>query len=395
MINKIIWALLGCTLVGGFFILISCGGEIKSGGAKVDHPAVTGVKAIPVQPQTVPEYFEGVGTVKSINTSVVSSKVMAAVREVRVKEGDRVHAGQVLMLLDDREGTAQLSKARAGTSEVQQALVEADQGIRAADANRQFAAATYNRFKDLYEKKSVSPHEFEEVESKYKGAQAAYQSMLARKEQIQAKEKQVNADTVTAQTLVSYSRITAPLDGIVTQKNVDVGTMAAPGVPLIVVEDTSNYRLEVAVEDAEINKVKLNDPVQVQIDALGPATIPGRVAEIVPASDPATRSNLVKVSLTMDRDKPGQRTSIRSGLYGKALFVVSQKKALLVPRKSIIQQGQLEGIFVVDGSDLAHLRLVKTGKAYGESLEVLAGLKAGEKVVVENVGIVRDGTQLR
>ena len=164
---------------------------------------------------------------------------------------------------------------------------------------------------------------------------------------------------------------------------------------MIVVEDTSNYRLEVAVEDAEINKVKLNDPVQVQIDALGPATIPGRVAEIVPASDPATRSNLVKVSLTMDRDKPGQRTSIRSGLYGKALFVVSQKKALLVPRKSIIQQGQLEGIFVVDGSDLAHLRLVKTGKAYGESLEVLAGLKAGEKVVVENVGIVRDGTQLR
>jgi membrane fusion protein, multidrug efflux system len=164
---------------------------------------------------------------------------------------------------------------------------------------------------------------------------------------------------------------------------------------LIVVEDTANYRLEAAVEDAQISKIKLNDPVQVQIDALGPDGIPGRVAEIVPASDPATRSNIVKVSLSMDQGKPSQRAQIRSGLYGKALLVVGQKKALLVPRKSIIPQGQLEGIYVVDGSDLAHLRLVKTGKSYGESVEVLAGLMAGEKVVVENVGAVRDGSQVR
>jgi RND family efflux transporter MFP subunit len=185
------------------------------------------------------------------------------------------------------------------------------------------------------------------------------------------------------------------LDGIVTQKNVDVGTMAAPGMPLIVVEDTASYRLEVGVEDAEISKIKLNDPVQVQIDALGPAEFPGHIAEIVPASDPATRSNIVKVNLSIDRGKPGNRVQIRSGLYGKALLVVGEKKALLVPRKSIIQRGQLEGIYVVDGSDLAHLRLVKTGKSYGESIEVLAGLMAGERVAVENVGAVRDGSQVR
>ncbi|MBZ5534556.1 MAG: efflux RND transporter periplasmic adaptor subunit [Acidobacteriia bacterium] len=395
MINKLTWPLLAFTLMGGSLMLISCGGEIKSDGARVEQPVVTGVKVIPVQPQTVPEYLEGVGTVKSINTSVVSSKVMATIREIRAKEGDRVHAGQVLLVLDDRELEAQLSKARAGTSEVEQALVEADYGIRAADANRQFAAATYNRFKDLYDKRSVSPHEFEEVESKYKGAEATYQAMVARKAQIQAKEKQVNADTVTAQTLVSYSRLTAPSDGIVTQRNVDVGTMATPGMPLIVVEDTANYRLETVVEDAEINRIKLNDPVQVQIDALGPAAIQGRVDEIVPASDPATRTNIVKVSLSLERGKPNQTMQIRSGLYGKALLVIGQKKALLVPRKSIVQQGQLEAIYVVDGSNIAHLRLVKTGKSYGESIEVLAGLMAGEKVAVEKVEALRDGTQVR
>ncbi len=395
MINKMIRVLLRLALIGAFSVLLSCGGGIKPGEAKVDHPVVSGVKVSAIHLQAVPDYFEAVGTVKSINTSVISSKVMATVLEIKVKEGDLVRAGKVLMVLDDREATAQLSKAHAGTSEAHQALAEVEQQIRAADANRQFASATLNRFKDLYEKKSVSPHEFEEVEAKFRGAEASYQSMIARKEQVLAREKQARADTVMAQTLVSYSRITAPVDGIVSQKNIDVGTMASPGIPLFVVEDTRNYRLEVAVENSLVNQIKLNDPVQVLIDALGSSEIPGRVAEIVPASDPASRTDVVKVSLLMDRDKSGHRTLVRSGLFGKAVFAVGQKKALLVPRKSILMKGQLEGIYVVDESNLAHLRLVKTGKPYGDSVEILAGLTGGEKVVIENVGLVSDGSQVR
>lgn len=380
--------LLSIVFFGALPFLIACGGTTKLGESKVDHPVVAGVTVATVQPQTVPNYLEAIGTVKSANVSVISAKLMGVVLEVKVKEGDLVHAGQLLMRLDDRDVAAQFSKAKAGNAEVNQALAEVEQGIRAAEANRQLATATYNRFKDLYDKKSVSRQEFDEVEAKYKGADAMYQSMLAKREQVAAKQRQVYADSTAAQTFVSYTRITAPQDGIVTQKNVDVGTMAAPGMPLIIVEDTHRYRLEASVGEAAAGGVKVGDEVLVSLAALGIPPAKAKISEVVPAADPMTRTSLVKIDLPTN-------PTLRSGLYGTAHIPRGTKVGMFLPSGVVLQRGELEYVWVMNSDGMAQMRLVKNIPASDGKIEIVSGLMAGERVVVEGADRVVDGAKLQ
>lgn len=394
MKNALHWILHATALLTFTFFVTACGNSTKPREATTEPPVVSGAKLVTVQSLNVPDTYEAVGTVRSAVTSVIATKMMSPVREIRVKEGDRVQVGQVLMLLDDRDVAAQVAKARAGQAEVKQAMSEVEQNIVAADANRRFASTTYNRFKELYEKKSVSRQEFDEVESKQKAAEASYQAALARKNQVLAKINQSKADVTNAEVYAGYSRITSPIQGIVTAKQIDIGQMASPGIPLLTVEDDSRYRLEAVVEDSQAGRIRLKDPVQVEIEVAGPTELTGYVAEIMPASDPASRSYTVKIDLPQRTMKSESSTALRSGVFGKARFTIGQKQALIVPSRAIVERGQLVGLYVVDDSNVAHFRLVKTGKHYGDGVEILAGLLSGEKVIAESTGPAVDGARV-
>ena len=190
----------------------------------------------------------------------------------------------------------------------------------------------------------------------------------------------------------AYSRIAAPINGVVVSRQADVGYMAAPGAPLLTIESGSDYRLEAAVQESQINKIHLRDQVRVQIDALGQQELAGIVVEIVPASDPASRTYLVKISIA---PPGGNQQIIRSGLYGKARFITGQTQAITIPRKAVVERGQLTSVYVVDQSGIARMRLVKTGKTYSDRVEVLSGLKEGEQIVVDGVAAVNDGSRVR
>jgi RND family efflux transporter MFP subunit len=368
--------------------MLSCGGPSKPGEAKLEHPVVSGVTVGAVQLQSIPNYIEATGTVHSANTSMVATKVMGTVLEVHAKEGDRVKAGQLLIVLDDRDQAPQLSKARAGSAEVGQALAEVEQAIRAADANRQFATATYNRFKDLFEKQSVSRQEMDEVEAKYKGAEAMYQSMLAKKEQVRAKSQQVNADIAAAKAFVSYARITAPQDGIITQRMVDVGTMATPGMPLIVVEDARLYRLEAGVGEEIALSIRIGNDVLVDLPAVSPTPIRAKISEIVPTSDPMTRTSTIKIDLPSN-------PSLRSGMFGIVRIAQGNKSGIFLPKQAVQQRGELNYVMVVGTDNIAQMRLVKSVPSTDSKIEILSGLNSGERVILEGAERVVEGSRIQ
>jgi RND family efflux transporter MFP subunit len=116
------------------------------------------------------------------------------------------------------------------------------------------------------------------------------------------------------------------------------------------------------------------------------------VVEIVPASDPASRTYLVKISIALPG---GNQQIIRSGLYGKARFITGQTQAITIPRKAVVERGQLTSVYVVDQSGIARMRLVKTGKTYGDRVEVLSGLTEGEQIVVDGGATLNDGSRVR
>jgi RND family efflux transporter MFP subunit len=303
--------------------------------------------------------------------------------------------------IDDREMKAQIDKSRAGLREAQFALEEVEKGLRAgeaekkaADARLALAESTLERYKGLYERQSVSVQEFDEVRTKTTAARAEadqaserLQALVARKSQIVARIDQAKADAANAEVFLSYTKILSPIDGIVTAKPAEVGQMASPGTPILTVEDDSHYRLEVLVEESRIGRIHLGDPVRVSIDALGQKPMEGRVSEIVPSLDPASRSFIVKVDL----QSPEAPTVFRSGLFGKARFNTGTKKVLTVPLQSVLERGQLTFVYVVDPAKIARMRLIQTGKTYGDRVEVLSGLSEGDQVILEPLSAVKDG----
>ena len=291
MRRKGIWI----TLIFLTALMVSCGRKEEAAPEKTT--TVQGVRAETVNASSVEEGYEAVGTVRSKTTSLLSSKAVGNILAVHVREGERVRTGQLLIEIDGRDTRAQLQKAQAGLREVQDAQEEMDQNIRAAEsakvateAGRSLAQATFNRYKALLEQRSVSQQEYDEVQARLKVADAEVdragrmlQALMAKKNQIHAKQDQVKADITGAQVYVDYSRILSPMDGIVVSKQAEVGLLAAPGVPLLTIEDHSHYRLEVSVEDSMLRKIRLGTPVQISIDALGPQEFSSRVTEVVPA----------------------------------------------------------------------------------------------------------------
>jgi RND family efflux transporter MFP subunit len=384
--------------------------EPRAAGAQaVESPAAEPrVRIEKLDPSVVGDLYEAVGTVRSRTTSVLSSRIVAAITAVLVQEGDRVRLGQLLMELDDRDVQAQLQKARAGLREAQDALAEVEQAILAAEAatdavtaNRELAESTFERYKALHERRSVSDQEFDEMRAKFKAAVAEErratqmaESLRSKKRQVLARIEQAQADVASGQNYVGYARIEAPLAGIVTAKHADVGSMASPGVPLITIEDGSRYRFEAVIEESRVGQIRLEDRAEVRIDALPDRSFEGRVSEIVPTSDPESRSIVVKVELASDKTEAGSRSVLRSGFFGRARFTVGQRKVLAVPRKALVLRGQLVGVYVVGEDGTARLRLIQTGREQEAGVEVLSGLEPGDRIVVEGAGTVSDGMRL-
>jgi len=388
------------------FFVIGCGRREE--GIAEKPATIHGAKIETIRLSPVEEEYEAVGTVRSKTTSNLSSKVVGNILAVHVREGDRVKIGQVLIEIDDRDSQSQLQKAEAGLREVREGLEEIEQNIHgaeaargAAEAGRALALATFNRYKGLLEQKSASQQEFDEVQAKMKIAEAEadrsgrmLQALVAKKNQVLAKMEQAKADITRAQIYLGYGRITSPINGVVVSKQAEIGLLAAPGVPLMTLEDNSHYRLEVSAEDSMLKQIRLGTPSRISIDAVGLKEFSGRVTEIAPASDPASRSSTVKIDLLDVKGSSGSRAVLRSGLYGRARFPIGEKQILKVPLKVILQRGQLVSVFVVDSSQVLHLRLIKTGKQYGDQLEVLSGLNDGDRIVVEGIERVKEGDRI-
>jgi len=351
---------LGILIVAGVISLSSCSTEHL---AKTPSPETIGnIPVLAAQQASSPDLLEALGTVHAAQTSDLASQMMGNIVEIRVHEGDRVQRGQVLATIDDSQPRAAVDRATA-------AELAAQQQLAAADSDLALAESTLKRYQNLYDRKSVSPQEFDEVK-------ARQQAALARRDMAKAGQAQAQAALSQARTSLDYTRIRAPFDGVVTAKKADSGALASPGIPLLTVEDVRRYRLEAAVNESDLRYVRIGQQVPVAIDALDNAGLQGKVVQIVPAADPASRTFLVKVELPID-------ARLRSGLFGRAQFSRGERQALLIPRSAVVERGQLQGIYVLDQNRVASLRYITLGKPSGTEVEVLAGLQDGELLVIK------------
>ena len=374
--------------IRSLLLIATAAGFLAACGSKGRHPAepgplVTGVQTETVHLESVPQAYQAAGTIHSANTAILAAQLGGIVREIRVNAGDHVKRGQLLAVLDDRSAQAQMQGAEAGVSEAVQGEAEVEQGLKAATADRQFAEATFNRYKALLAKNSLSRQEFDGAEARYQAALANERSMEAKKQQVLARQQQARSQQDSARTYLSFSRIDSPLDGVVTAKSVDAGTVVMPGTPVLTVEETTRYRLEASLPEEYLPSAKTGASVSISTEH---GQFEGRVAEVVPAADVTSHTFMVKIDLPHD-------CNCRSGEYGQASFPIGEAKRLAVPSSAVLDHGELQGIFVVGADGNVEYRLVKTGITFGNRVEILSGLAAGEKVAISQIDRLRDGAR--
>lgn len=394
-------------LAGAALSVTACGGHETERAAAERQPL--DVRVMEASVSDVARPFETGGVVRARTTATLVSRIVAEVREVLAVPGDRVRAGAVLVRLDARELRAHQARAEASAAAAEQAVRAARTGRDGAQAALSLAAATHERIAALRAKNSATPNELDQAVSSLRGAEAQAQGAEAGIRQAEAAAVAADAARDAARVAVSYATITAPFDGVVTEKLVEPGNMASPGVPLIRVEDVQGFRLEVRVDEGRAGEIDRTRPVEVVFDSVSspagrPAAVAantaqasspstpggalGRVAEISRALDPGSHAFLVKIDLPQD-------ASLRSGMFGRARFSGPPHRALVIPASALVRQGQLTSVFVVGSDKRARVRLVNVGDGTEGRVEVLAGLDAGERVVVSPPPGLVDGAPVR
>ncbi len=376
------------TVLAAALAMAACSGTREASTPDSRTPVEVSVQVARLEPAVQP--FEAGGVVRARTTATLVSRIFADVNQVLVTPGDRVRAGQVLIRLDARDLQAQRAGAEAS-------LAAAEQGVKAATTNRDaalaglaLATATHKRVAELRAKNSATPNELDQAVSGLREAEARAAGAEAAIRQAESGAEAARAGLRGATVGASYAEIAAPFDGVVTEKKVDVGNMATPGAPLMVVEDTRAFRLEVRLDESRVAVLDRSKPVTVVIDSLGgdAAGQTATITEVERALDPGSHAFMVKIDLP-------QHAEIRSGMYGRARFAGSIRQAIVVPASAIVRRGQLTSVFVVGPDSRARLRLVQVGVPVDGRASVAAGLDAGESVVVEPPVSLVDGSPVR
>ena len=372
-------------IVSGTTVATACGTAERPVTAEVPHADAVLVRAATA---ALPSQFEAGGVLRARLTSTIASRVLAPITEIRVRPGDRVRRGQVVVVLEERELQAQAERAAASLVAARQAVRAAESDAEGAEAARTLAAATHERMSALHAKRSATPQELDEAVAALRAATARVAGARAHAAGAAASVTAAEAAANGAAIAASYSTLTAPFDGLITGRATDPGTMAAPGVPLLTLEDTAAFRLEVRLDESRAGQIAVGHAARVVFDdATAGKWTEGRVAE-VSRIDPGGHGFVVKI------DVPPS-TGLQSGVFGRAQFASAPRQALAVPASALVRRGQMTFVFAVDGEGLARLRPISVGQTSGDLVEILAGVQDGEEVVANPPASLVDGTSIR
>jgi RND family efflux transporter MFP subunit len=374
-------------LLSSVLVLGGCGEKIDPGHTPRGAGQTVRAAVAEAQLTQQPFLYEAVATITPRTASTISSKLMGTVQAINVREGDRVASGDLLVVVDQRQVSAQLDRAEAGVQEARRAEASAVSAHESAKAAADLAASTYKRYQQLLASDSVSQQEFDEVQARHRQAQAAQAQTEAMLAAARSRVRQAEATVESAVVGKKDARVRAPYAGKITARLIEEGDLASPGTPFLTIEKEGEYHADLVLPERHIQAVALGMKVQVKVPSLGQTTVEGIIDRIVPLADARSRSFQLKVSLPQD-------APLKSGMFARVSIPVGGSGLLLIPATAIVSQGQLDGIFSVDADQIAHFRLVRVGRTYEEQVEILAGLKPGDRYVQAPPATLADGAKV-
>lgn len=339
-------------IFAGAFVLAL--GLARCGGPEPPRPAPAEVQAFntaTVEMREVELTYTADAIVEAVRQSTVAAQIAGRIVELRFDVGDFVKKGEVIARIDERAAS--------------QALAASEAQVRQAEAALRNARAEYERSKQLVAQKFLSQAALDRTEAEYKAAQARVTALLAGAGQ--------------AQTERSFATIVAPYSGLVSARHVELGEMATPGKPLMTGFDPGTLRVTATVPQAHVAAIQAGAKARVEVPSSA-TWVEATQLTVIPTADPRTHTTQVRLGL------PAEVRGIYPGIYARAHFVTGRAAALLVPRAAVLQRSEVTAVYVIGESGIPQLRQVRLGTAGDErAVEVLAGLRAGERVALEPV----------
>lgn len=394
-------------LIGIAALLMAGTGACRKATVPAAAPAVPSfnVQTLVVKEQKGQGYVELTGTVIGETSVALSTKLMSEITLLKVDEGERVKAGQVLARIDDAdikamrsEAAAYRAEAAAALGEVQTVVAQGEAGKAQAQAGVKQAQAAYDDAKRDFERADrlaqedsipraqrdkaelgmkVAEENLNRAKSSVQQADAAIAQAKSKTPQIEAKQQQAAAKDTQAAALQSYATLLAPFDGVVTKKFFEQGQLAIPGQPVLMVEDVRSFRVKLAVPDNLLPTLKLGQQIAVLLEGADGAqtNAMGKIIVLGAAADPA--SHTVKVELAL---KPS--AGLFSGRFARVRLPAGEKTTLAVPSSAVQREGDVTYVWRVSPSGIIAQAPVETGPARDGQVPVVRGLSADDVIVV-------------
>lgn len=305
------------------------------------------------------------GQVEAVQTANISTRVMGYITKVYVNIGDHVKQGQLVFTVNSTDILAKRAQTEAM--------------IAQADASLQNAQKDYDRFTVLYNQQSASAKELDNVSLQYKAAKANLNAARQMRNEVNAQ--------------LSYTNVTAPFSGVVTQKMLDAGSMATPGMPVVTIEQSGGLQVSASVGESQIASIKQGGPAMLNIKSIN-KLITGKIIQISQSSQSSGGQYIIKISIP-----ESEKQQIYSGMYVNVNIPAKEplrnmeagNNNILVPVESIINKDQLTGLYTISNNNTALLRWVRLGKNFGNKVEVLSGLAKNESFIVHADGRLYNG----
>ena len=364
------------------------------------------VEVAPVTRGLIEETVSRVGDIAPEAQVTIYSKVQGWVEKIHVREGDHVHSGQILATLDAREAEAAVAQSQANLEaavarlkQVQSTSEETVQSqIQQTRANLDLAESDLKRAQDLHEKNFIARQQLDEAQTRYNVARAAYSLALNSLQQktwendialaaAQMRQAKANLDLTQAQ--LANLIILSPMNGGVSKRYVDPGTMVKDTTPLLTLVDLSQVKMMVNVIEKEYVNLRQGQLVQITVAAFPQRTFQGRISAIPPALDLQSRTAEIQITI------PNPDYLLNPGMFGQAKIVIrSNAGARLAPIQAVVSRGDQDFVFVVRGGK-AYRRLVQKGLTRDTFVEIIKGLTFGEQVVTAGQELLQDGAPIR
>lgn len=308
-----------------------------------------------IRMQPLAEQYTTSGTLITDDRIDIASRLMGFIHRIDVDEGGKVIKGQKLLTIDPTDILSQQTEAQARVTQAQARYNE--------------AVRDHQRFKALYEQKLIAVNRFRKAELDLQLAE----------EELRAAE--ANLERIHLQ--LQYAEIRSPVDGVIVARHKQAGDIATPGAALLTIENPNTLVVKTFIKEHHIAQINVGTQAEVFIDAAQLATT-ATVSKIIPAADPTTHSYLVKLTLA-------DNSQLRSGMFARVNFAVGHRRGIAIPQTALIRRFDMTGVYIVDEQQIAHYRLVRTGRRFDDQIEIVAGLKPNDRIALGNHGKLKTG----